>query len=251
MNDLAQNLKAADIIKEYNAAKREIRAGYASLKRAKDRLSKLSDYTPRVIVGRADIDFMEEKVIADIEEMVWRQLIDVLGIKKILSQAKLRELDEQLHNHKFPKLTLENVYATVDSLMSQAEEFAAEAVREVYNWLRPRDSYKSNSEFEVGGRVVIQGVLSNCGREINYGRWGEDRLIALDKVFHLLDGKPFLSVAPYRGTPLVRAILAADAGETEYFRYKTYLNNNLHIWFLRDDLRIEFNRVAGGGSLRG
>jgi hypothetical protein len=35
-------------------------------------------------------------------------------------------------------------------------------------------------------------------------------------------------------------------GQTEYFRFRSFKNGNLHLWFLRGDLVKEMNSVAGG-----
>ena len=74
----------------------------------------------------------------------------------------------------------------------------------------------------------------------------ENQLRALDNVFHMLDGKP---LSTYRNGDLINAINESErgAGETEYFRYKSFLNNNLHLEFRRMDLVQRLNEVGGNG----
>jgi hypothetical protein len=83
--------------------------------------------------------------------------------------------------------------------------------------------------------------------------YNEKYLIALDKVFHLLDGKSMLSASSYR-SPVVDAINTTPVNryyvETEYFRCKMYKNGNLHIEFLRTDLVQKFNAIAAGVVLK-
>jgi hypothetical protein len=68
-------------------------------------------------------------------------------------------------------------------------------------------------------------------------------------VFHILDGKPFVSAHVY-SSPLLNA-LAKNPGEgmTEYFKYRGYHKGTLHIWFRREDLVQRFNQIGGGGRL--
>jgi hypothetical protein len=74
----------------------------------------------------------------------------------------------------------------------------------------------------------------------------ENQLRALDNVFHMLDAKP---LSAYRNGDLINAINESEcgAGETEYFRFKSFLNSNLHLEFKRMDLVQRLNEVGGNG----
>ena len=76
--------------------------------------------------------------------------------------------------------------------------------------------------------------------------------MALDNIFHRLDGKGVPS--GHRG-PLVDAINACTEGnntaETPYFKARCFLNRNLHLWFKRQDLLDKFNEIAGRNRLPG
>ena len=68
---------------------------------------------------------------------------------------------------------------------------------------------------------------------------------------HLLDGKG--QVKGYSG-PLVDAINLAhhnkqQSAATEYFHAKWFLNGNLHLEFLRQDLLDKFNEICGTNRL--
>ena len=62
----------------------------------------------------------------------------------------------------------------------------------------------------------------------------------------MLDAKP-LSV--YSNGDLINAIQDSQCGtgETEYFRFKSYINQNLHLEFTRMDLVQRLNEVGGNG----
>jgi hypothetical protein len=104
--------------------------------------------------------------------------------------------------------------------------------------------------FRVGKRAIIcYGVERAYGGRfrVNYDR--SDRLRAMDAAFHLLDGKGPMKEG--RG-PLIEAINAGNVtGETDYFRFKCFKNQNLHIEFKRLDLVKELNFIAAGERVLG
>ena len=83
---------------------------------------------------------------------------------------------------------------------------------------------------------------------MRYGR-SHDELMAIDKVFHLLDGQGIPE--GYEG-PLIDALQTAGdgKGETNYFVFQCYQNTNIHLTFKRLDLVKLLNQVAGGGALK-
>jgi hypothetical protein len=140
-------------------------------------------------------------------------------------------------------------------------QFAEESIREVYEWLRPRaDSHRmvkyktnqKNARFEIGKKVILTGMIDTLyvGGKYRVSHYMEKHLIALDRVFHALDGKQILNKS-YR-SPLVDAINTAEGitAETDYFSCRMYQNRNLHLEFKRGDLLRIFNAVAGGANLR-
>jgi hypothetical protein len=185
--------------------------------------------------------------------------IHALDIDKILSIKRGDEIRKKLDDGELPEITIQNIYEVFETLMQNTNNFAEEAVHEVYDWLRPHEGYrgseyKTNQKyamFELGKKVIIPYIVERGwgggGFHVNYYR--EKNLIALDKVFYLLDGKSMMTEG-YR-SPLVDKINEGKgAGETDYFSFKCYGNNNLHLEFKRIDLVKEFNRVAGGMNLK-
>lgn len=199
-----------------------------------------------------------ERVLGSINEKIWKHVIDLMQIRTFLSVAKADELDDQLKAGKFPAITYDNIFNTFLSIMAQAKDFAADQIREVYDWLRPfsedRKQYKTNSVWEIGKKVIKYGVEPPWSPTGNWrvDHYREQNFIALDKAFHTLDGAA-MPKENYYG-PLVAAIRSATwekpFGDTAYFNFKLYKNGNIHITFKRPDLVKEFNRVAGGGMLR-
>ena len=151
-----------------------------------------------------------------------------------------------------PDIDEAQILAMLEGTLANTGAFIEEAVREVFEYLRPhRSHYKTNTEFEIGKRVILSWAVEtkwDGGFHVNSYR--EQILRAVDNVFHALDGNG--TIKTHRG-PLIDAIEASrtGTGETDYFKFKCYRNHNLHLEFKRLDLVARLNAVAGGMRLRG
>lgn len=185
----------------------------------------------------------------------WRALVDRLELKKLLSIARRTELDKQLYGdgEDLPEITIENVWGLFESAVSNLDRYMEEAVLEVYEMLRPHCSkLKTNTEFEVGKRVVLERYV-----EPTYGKSGyhvrhsyDPHLTALDNVFLRLDGKGVVSTYHGLTHDAIKAVGADGKGETEYAKLKCCQNGNLHVEFKRLDLIAALNRIAGSARLK-
>lgn len=209
-----------------------------------------------------------KEVLQSIKATCWKNLIARLEIRRILSLKRNEELSKKLSNpENLPEITFESVFETFDMLVGSANEFAKEAVKEIYealhvrridasshDWERKRalKTNQRNATEDLGKKIIIQYTVrpewGGHGYRIEYGR-ASDKLTALDKVFHNLDGKPF-NMKGYI-SPLIDAIHTSGPegiGQTDYFKFKCYGNGNLHIEFTRLDLLKQFNRIANDGT---
>ena len=166
--------------------------------------------------------------IAAMDRQAWSCIVNVSGMRSLLSVKAARELDEQLDHGKLPSITEETVNGFIGATKDQAIDRLADAVKEVHGFLRPPSSrFKTNSEFDIGKRVVlsywVQAAWVRGLFQPYHDRQSEFR--ALDNVFCLLDGKPITTT--HYG-PLSDAIRASEdgIGETEYFKFRACKNNN-------------------------
>ncbi len=266
--DVAKRTSLNELCDQWQKAQEEVQQGFALLVSAQKRLCDFFA-TDQSHYGRFQIDehnhrpdyAKPEEAIDRLQREIWGVLTDRLELRKILSKARLNELDEQIKTGEgLPPLTYSNILAIVETNMNNAPQYLQEKVFEVYEWLRPggwqRSKYKTNEKsYQAGvGRKVIRAY--GCSRrydggfEVGYNRTEELR--ALDQVMHLLDGAP-MAGASYNG-PLVDAIREQTSREkstfeTPYFRGRCFANNNLHLEFVRLDLLQKFNEVAGGYRL--
>lgn len=202
---------------------------------------------------RLEFEKPEEHIHA-LRRQLWRALVERLEIRRMVSIKRADELDKWLDTVAEP-ITLETVLGLFRNYAESLPDMLAEAVEEVYNFLRPRRSdLVTNSQYEVGEKVVLHGWVEPGfmrRMHVRYHYTAECR--ALENVFTALDGQGQISKS-YRGE-LGDAIEKATAetnyrGETTYFRFRACKNGNLHLEFKRLDLVKRFNEMAGGRRLK-
>jgi hypothetical protein len=257
--DLARRATVADIVRAYQQSAREVREAYALIDAAEARLSdalRLGSYIGVSIRNRAGRPIERgaiDDVLTSLRRDVWRGVVDRLEIRRILSIAAAAELDKRLDGREveLPEITEENVWAFARGHLVSLDAMLEDAVLEVFEILRPPGSrYKTNTELEIGRRVVLSGVVERWwwGWRVEYSY--QQRLRALENVFRHLDGKG--AAIPAYSSELQGAIEAAKDGQgvTEYFRFRAYKNRRLHLEFLRPDLVSRLNQIAGGARLK-
>jgi hypothetical protein len=202
---------------------------------------------------RSDVNVEQPKESIDkIRIKIWQTIINKSEIRRFLSIKEAEALDAKLEKGLFPEVTIEEIYNVVRSAMSNIQNFAGDMVVEAFHFLRPRNNgYKNNIKFqgELGNKIILHWVdrryLSDK-YSVKYHYQKEVR--AVDNVFHALDGKGF--TASYYGD-LYNAIEGCTgSGETEYFRFKCYMNGNLHLEFKRMDLVKKMNAIVTKNVLK-
>lgn len=253
-HDLAVRLTIPELVREYELGMHELREGIKLIVAAEERMKKAfcgrGSYYDFIAYNQNDTrnDFEAKKV--RMRGAAWRYLVDRAEIKKLASIKKAKEIDDMLQKpEKLPEITVENLYAWIDTLDIQAANFLQEAAVEVYEMLRPYNGrYKTNSAFKIGKRVVLTYMIdtfySGNKMHVRYDR-AEDQLRALDNVMHMLDGKGTHNT---RRGELVDRINETEfqvKGETTYFFFRGFRNANIHLEFKRMDLVNKLNQIGG------
>ena len=250
---LAARKTVEQLVSEWNMASHLLRTGLETLVRAEEHFRAFDgpgSHYDLCLFTHHDHSMDFDRKIKRLKAAAWRYLVDRIELKKLASVKRAGEIDRQIADGgDLPEITMDNLFGWLQSLDAQAGKFLEEAIVEVFEVLRPPSlRYKTNSGFKVGRRVILSGRVEKAWTDskfrVSYGY--ENELRALDNVFHLLDGTP---PSAYRNGDLINAIQESGRGigETESFRFKCFINGNLHLEFKRTDLVQRLNEVGGRG----
>jgi hypothetical protein len=212
-----------------------------------------SIFGEHTVFYRSDVQIdRPTETIDKIRIKIWQAIIAKSEIRRFLSVKEAGLLDTKLEKGLFPEVTIEEINNVVRSAMANIQNFADEMVTETFEFLRPRSGgYVTNRKFqgELGKRTVLHWVEQYYGSKKFRVRYHYEKEVrAVDNVFHALDGKGF--TASYYGD-LHNAIEGCTgSGETEYFRFKCYMNGNLHLEFKRMDLVKKMNAIVTKNVLK-
>ena len=210
------------------------------------------EHSPRIDPGDAsDV----QRACQYIERAAWQSYVKECGIMSAMSVAEREKMENQLYDRHdagpLPPFTEEILFGFLDKMCADAPAMIERAIKEVFDWLRPRDSYKSNDAFEIGQKVVRGWMATswcNGGLHIPYGT--EKNVDALGNVLSMLDGK---GIEKYPNTLSVGVNAAwheKRVFENDYLTMKGFKNGNAHITFKRMDLVAKINQCAGKTWLR-
>lgn len=259
MMELIKRQTLAEMVAAWKDSVRDIEEAFKLLVQAEQRLRttfKSSSYL--FDLSRSDSAYRDyekpDRVIAELKKDVWRELVNRMEMRRLLSVKRCAELDNQLSTGEgLPDIDEVQILAMLEQTAANVPQFMEEAVKEVYDWLRPSTGYVTNHRFEqeLGKRVIIRHAVQMRWRagafDVNYHR--QNNVRALDNVFHLLDGK---GMSKTYGGDLSDAIQKSEGGEgeTEYFKFRCCKNGNLHLEFKRADLLAKINATIGGLILK-
>ena len=176
-----------------------------------------------------------------LDASVWTRLYEETGIRDMMDATAAREFDQSLRED-VPEVTVENLRATFETLLGNADMIFARGLAVAFSRLDAR--FKSHDAFKLGSRMIIDRAFSEYSGGFNR-HWAEETIIDVERVFAKLDGgKP-------AGRGLIQEIDACRPGygpqqsvtESTYFRIRGFKNGNAHLWFTRDDLVERANRI--------
>jgi hypothetical protein len=254
------------IVDNVDQARQDLLDGFKLLQSAKERLAAVlgdghSTYYNSLWSGSiSDSHLMARAAECDqfIATNAWRYLLQQIGMTAYMTERRQKALQDQLAKGTFPALTVANVMSTFQGLTDQLGTFLLEAVKEVFDWLRPplqtwRSSYKTNHTYHVGMKVILTSAVESHWRgELHLNYYREANFRSLGNVMSLLDGQGVQHYPDDLVTQLRVGFKTSGRGkwlETPYLRCKPFGNGNLHIFFRRADLVVKLNQLGSEGGL--
>src|SRR5256885_16798746 len=145
------------LVAAWRQSEGEIRQAFALLVSAEKRLKETFKPDSYLFdLSRTDSRYRHhenpDELLKELKKDVWRVLIDRMELRRILSVKRNEELKRQIETGKdLPDIDEAQILAMLEGTLANTGAFIEEAVKEVFEFLRPRNSrYKTNSEFEIG-----------------------------------------------------------------------------------------------------
>lgn len=272
--DLAQRATVTALVNAFQEAAQNVRAAFALVVETEQRLNAAFLLTEddstrfRITANQSGHGEQFNKPAAVIERLkrrAWERIVEQMELKRWCSVKRWESIQKRLKDGQLPDITEENVRAFVAEYAAEAPQMIAEAVAEVYDWLRPRgsrergpgspahpDRYQANRVVKIPAKVILSHVVEAADK---FG-WSprvqrSQELTALENVFTALDGRGTVTRGYYSALELaMRAAGTKGEAETDLFRIRYFQNGNGHLYFKRLDLLRRFNMMAGGKNLR-
>jgi hypothetical protein len=260
---LAVRRTIVELVRVFRQAEQDITEAFATVVRAEEALERafgVGESSRRGFAVRdrhgGRVDFRSpEEAIRELRRDAWHVVIERMELQRFMSDRAWRELYNQVEKSEPPELTEETVLGLLKQHHDALEDHIREAVREVFDFLRPWNStYKTNQKWEIGKAVILgYAVEPKFTNPRAFGvEWRrKQELICLENVLNYLDGRGQVNKMINR-SELELAIEASPdgRGETRLFKFKCFKNKNLHLTFKRPDLVARLNIIAGGGALK-
>lgn len=249
---LAGRQTIAEFVDEYGRAEKDIRDGFALVRRGLVSLGEGSN----LHINHHYVDFeAADEVATALRRKAWSNIIDRLQMRRAMSVKAWNEFEKKMREGECPPITAEIIEGMVRQYRQDLPAMLEASVVEVFEWLRPHDSeFRTNSEYEIGKRVVLNGIIRR-----SYSTWGissyyRQNLVALENVFNLFAGRGQSEKLGWcsKLEDAINAIHLAGpcVGETEHFKFKGFKKGTLHLEFRNPDHVARLNAIAGGARLK-
>ena len=248
---IAGRQTVAEFVHEYGQAEKNIRAGFALVKSG---LEALGEGTSLYVNHYVDFEDVDE-VATMLRRKAWSNIVDRLQMRRAMSVKAWEEFEKRMRTGECPPMTVEIVEGMVRQYKQDLPAMLEASVVEIFEWLRPHDSeYKTNTEYEIGKRVVMNGIVRRSYSTWGISNWYRQELIALENVFDLVAGKQPAERVNGRSkleTAICSIHLSGPCeGDTEHFRFRGFKKGTLHLEFLNPEHVARLNAIAGGARLK-
>lgn len=186
---------------------------------------------------RAEVDRV---IRVGVDAAAWQYLMHESGLRSLMDATARDKWDRAILSGDVPELTESTVRSTFGMLHNSRAEMFERGVIACFKALAWE--YRTNLPQKFGRRIVVR-YLSN-----GYGSRSCDGLEDLNRVLHVLDGKP----EPDHRSGIRAQLMAAQhrLGESfprliasTYMAIKVFRNGNGHVTFSRPDLVDRMNQI--------
>ena len=191
--------------------------------------------------AEAERDKVASMIRVGVDAAAWQYLMHESGLRSLMDASAREKWDKAIASGDVPELTDATIRSTFKMLHDSRGEMFERGVIACFKALAW--CYKTNEPQKFGKRIVVT-YLTN-----GYGNRSCDSLEDLNRVLHVLDGKPEPDHRSGIRAQLDAAGLFSWSArrygtvETTYMAIRTFKNWNGHVTFKRPDLVDKMNRI--------
>jgi hypothetical protein len=185
-------------------------------------------------------------ITRNLDRDIWRDLMKKSGMLGLMDAQARDQWYRNLESKDVPAISEDSIYSTFEQLHRDKCEVFERGVINVFKSLSWH--YKTNSPCRFGKKIIVNGLVS-------YNQWGftlnhsyrRDQLADLERMLHLLDGKPLPDNRADLTARLYEHIRAnpqmAKVYEDEYFSIKYFMKGSAHLTFRKPELMDKMNDI--------
>lgn len=184
-------------------------------------------------------------ITRNIDCSLWRDLMLKSGMLSLMDGQARTEWHQNLEDNNFPEISEANILNTFKQLHNSKGEVFERGVINVFKGLSW--DYKTNSPCSFGKRIIINNMVKHdkWGYGLAWG-WRRDQLVDLERMLHLLDGKPVpdsRTDIAYRLSDHIHQEPHSQNFDDEYVAIRYFQKGSAHVTFKRPDLMEKMNDI--------
>lgn len=183
-----------------------------------------------------------KRIVSHVDSVLWRGLMDVAGIKRMMSASQYEAKMDEIYNNPEP-VSVQTVNELVKSLHENADEIFKQSVVDVFRSIHP--GYKTNKPMSFGKKIILHAALSQWfGTWATYGDY-DKKLSDLHRVLYVING---LRPHDFPSAAMLQCLRGnGAAGEycDERLRLVAYQNGNVHAYLKQEDVDALNSILAG------
>lgn len=185
-------------------------------------------------------------ITRNLDRDIWRDLMKKSGMLSVMDAQARDQWYRNLEGDNIPAISEANIISTFEQLHQRKDEVFERGVINVFKGLSWH--YKTNSPCHFGKKIIVTNLVS-------YNQWGftlnhsyrRDQLADLERMLHLLDGKPLPDNRSDITSRLYEHIRAnpqmVKVYEDDYFSIKYFMKGSAHLTFRKPELMGKMNDI--------
>lgn len=181
-----------------------------------------------------------------IDRKLWQSLMNRSGMLSLMDAQARDQWYRSLESKEMPAISEESIYSTFEQLHRDKGEVFERGIINLFKALSW--DYKTNHPCRFGKKIIVSNLVS-------YNQWGftlnhsyrRDQLADLERMLHLLDGKPLpdnrgdITTRLYEHICVNRRV--AKDYQDDYLSIRYFMKGSAHIVFKRPELIDRMNEI--------